>query len=293
MYRIQKGRKKMKKVMKKLLLVFAMIFAVSCIQATAQAKTTKIKLYVGEEISYYYIGIGTLNSVKSSNSKVVSAKLKNSRCNMVAKKAGTSTVTSKGSRGTFVHKVTVKKPSFKISAARFNYRYAKITIKNNNGSCFDSLKVLVTFKDKNGKKLYSDIAYMYTVCPKQTANYSVYLGSNYENVDLSKTTYKVQMSRNPDYKYSNYGKKVSFSEKQSVKGSSTYIDVTSKTSYKGKGTITVRYDALFYNAEGKLVYISNYGTTLYKNSSKKTTSILMPYNATSYKIVKRAMLSEY
>ena len=283
----------MKKTMKKILLVFAMIFVVGCIQTTAQAKTTKIKLYVGEEISYYYIGIGTLNRVKSSNSKVVSAKLKNSRCHMVAKKAGTATVTSKGSRGTFVHKVTVKKPSFKINAVRFNDRYAKISLKNNNGSCFDSLRVLVTFKDKNGKVLYSDSAYMYSVCSKQTVTYSVYLGANYQDVDMSKTTYKVQMSRNPDRKYKNYGKKVSYSEKQRVSGSSTYIDVTSKTSYKGKGTISVEYDVLFYNAEGKLIYISNYSATLYKNSNKKTTSILMPYNATSYKIVKRAMLYEY
>lgn len=283
----------MKKLMKQIIFVFAMVMAIVSFGSNAQAKTTKLTMVVGEEFSYYYIGIGTLNSVKSTNPKVVYAKKKNSNCYMKAKKAGTATVTSKGARGTFVHNITVKKADFKFKATRYKDNYAKISVKNNTSVYFDSLIVTVILRDKSGKKLKEVPTYLHNICPKQTAIDSVYLGMDYAKVDMSKTTYKIQMRRDPDYSYKNYAKKVSFSEKKRGEGYSTYIDVTSKTSYSGKGSVKIAYDVSFYDAQGKLIYISTYSATLFNSQKKKTTSIAMYNSAASYKINKRVILSEY
>lgn len=239
--------------------------------------------------------MGSLNSVKSSKKKVVSAKKVNGRCQMKAKKIGKATISAKCARGTWKHKITVKKTNFKVSFKKMGKddRYALVTLKNDTSGSFDSFKVDITFRDSNGNALYNTTSYIRNVLKKQSGSDMAYLGTNYDKVDLSKTTYKVSFTRYIDHKYKDYSDKVAITEKLGKdKYSNDCINVTAKTSYKGKGNIYVRYDVTFYDATGKEIYFSSYGTMLYDKGQQNTTSIAVYKGYSSYKNNKRVMLIE-
>ena len=277
--------------------VFVMVMAFFITGSTSQAatKSDKLTLYVGEQLGYSYIGMGTLKSAKSSNKKVVTASKKNGSCIMKAEKTGKATVTAKGSKGTWKHNITVKKADFQVDIVPIaGTRYGQVSVKNNTSGFFTSFDVLVTFNDANGNKIYESSAYVRYVGKKQTGYDEVYLGSDIEAIDWSKTTYTLSFSRSVDQKYKNYAKKVSFKESSGTNNNNNpCIDIKAKTSYKGKGSIYIAYDVFYYNAAGNLVSISNYISTLSKYSKSSTISIPMAYNAASYKIKKRVILAEY
>ena len=281
----------MKKTIKTvvMLLIFVMAFVMT--GSISEAKTDKFTLYVGEELGYSYIGMGTIKSVKSSNSKVVSAKKYKGGSWMVAKKTGKATVTVKGARGTWKHNITVKKADFKVSFAKMsgNDKYCQVSVKNNTSGFFDKFKVEATFYDANGNKLYDNMEVFYYVGKKKTANSELYMGSDFAKVDLSKTTYKLTFDRDIDYKYKDYAKKV----KTTVSEDKDYVNIKAKTSYKGKGNVYVAYDIFFYDASNNLVSITTYTKFLYKKANTGTTKVLKPSRAVTYKINKRVMLKEY
>ncbi|MCM1500605.1 MAG: hypothetical protein NC124_19255 [Clostridium sp.] len=96
------------------MLVMVMLFSFTGITAEA-ATTKKLTLYVGEQFTYTYSGIGEIKSVKSSKKSVVAAKQTSSKKSVVAakqtfgkyneitaKKKGSAIVTVKGTKGTFL-----------------------------------------------------------------------------------------------------------------------------------------------------------------------------------------------
>lgn len=270
------------------LFVMVMTICITGFTSEAKTKTSKLTLIVGEKLQYSYIGMGTLKSVKSNKKKIVSAKKSSGKAVMQAKKAGKATVTVKGTRGTWKYNITVKKPSFDVRISPFD-DYALVSVKNNTSEYFDSIEVLLTFKDANGNPLGQKTVYTNYVGSKKTAVDKVYL--TYDNVDLSKTSYSVSFRRNVDYKYKNYDKKVNWSPRQ--EGNKVYVTVS--TSYKGKGGVYAGFNVVFYDANGNIISYSydNY-EYLYKNKKIDTTEFYIPDGATSYGVInKRAMVKEY
>lgn len=276
------------------LTMFLMMMIFSFTSITAEAATKKMTFYVGEKYTYSYIGLGTIKSVKSSKSSVVTAKKKKGKYNeMTAKKKGSATVTVKGSRGTYKYKITVKsKPKFDVKIEPRADGYVTVKVNNKSSVYLDDLKVSVIFRNAAGQEVTTETVNIHYLGAKKSAAREIYPFPN-NGIDYSKTTYKVSYDRDPEKKYSDYTKKVKFST--SLKNG----DVIVKTSitYKKRADIYAGYTIYFYDAKGNVVGITD-GYNYMSGSSKKyrtsTSEIYMPYDAVSYKIVnKRAMMVKY
>lgn len=271
------------------MIVMVMAFTVTGVTAEAKTKTDKMTLLVGEKTGYTYIGMGKIKSVKSSKKSVVTAKKYRGGSLMTAKKAGKANVTVNGSRGKWIHKITVKKASFKVNYTRTADGDFIVSFKNNSSVYLDRCQVTLTFKDSKGNKVTTATAYMNVLGPKQTGYDTIMDPYYYDNIDYSKTTYTIDYNRSIDASYKNYSKKVKFTESKS----GNYINIKAKTSYKGKGDIYIAYEVKYYDSKKQLIDVANYTTTLYKSRKNSTTQIYMPSSAASYKITKRVMLKTY
>lgn len=259
-------------------------------------------MLTGEKISYSYYGMGNLKSVKSSKKSVVTAKKSKGRAVITAKKKGSAKVTSKGTRGTWIHKITVKKFDVKVSAKIINDGDdLLITAKNKTACWFDDLYVEVYWRDSTGAVVTTSTAYMDVVGPNDTACGTAYIPYYYDNIDYSKTTYSVDYNRTIDAKYTNYEKKVKVTTKVTKRpDASTYtfgkIKLTAKPKkkYKGKGYIYIGYEVKFYDAAGNIVDVyTTRNSTISKGKKSATTEISWPYDATSYKVTKRIVEKIY
>lgn len=284
-----------KKKLRVVLTMLVMMVAFSFAGLTAEAATTKkMTLYVGEKYTYRYFGLGTIKSVKSSKSSVVTAKKKKGKYNeMTAKKKGSATVTVKGSRGTYKYKITVKsKPKFEVKFERRADGYVTVKVNNKSSVYCNNVKVEVTFRNAAGQEVTTETAYMYYLGAKKSTATEVYpYPSN--GIDYSKTTYKLSYDRDPERKYTDYTKKVKFST--SLKNGK--VAVKTSITYKKRADIYAGYTVYFYDAKGNVVYIRD-GYNYMSGSSKKyrtyTSEIYMPSDAVSYKLVnKRAMMIKY
>ncbi|MCM1181205.1 MAG: hypothetical protein NC347_13165 [Clostridium sp.] len=275
------------------MLVMVMAFSFTGITAQAASKTKKLTLYVGEKFTYSYIGIGKVKSVKSSKKSVVTAKKKSGKNEMTAKKKGSATVTVKGTRGTFKYKITVKsKPNLKVTLERRADKYVNVKVANKSTMSCDSLKVELSFKNAAGQEVTKETAYIYYLGAKKSAADQVYPYPN-NGIDYSKTTYKVIYDRDPDYKYTDYTKKVKYSTSKK----NNTVTVKTNISYKKSNSVYAGWTLYFYDAQNNVVGIRD-GYNFMSGSSKKyrtqNTEVSMPYEATSYKLVnKRAVLKTY
>lgn len=284
-----------KKKLKVVLTMLVMMVAFSFAGLTAEAATTKkMTLYVGEKYTYQYIGLGSIKSVKSSKSSVVTAKKKKSKYNeMTAKKKGSATVTVKGSRGTYKYKITVKsKPKFDVKLERRADGYVTVKVNNKSSVYLDDLKVSVIFRNAAGQEVTTETVNIHYLGAKKSTAGEVYpFPSN--GIDYSKTTYTISYDRDPQRKYTDYTKKVKFST--SLKNGK--VAVKTSITYKKRADIYAGYTVYFYDAKGNVVYVRD-GYNYMSGSSKKyrtyTSEIYMPSDAVSYKLVnKRAMMIKY
>lgn len=280
---------KRKKGLRCMLAAFVVMTALIVGKSTAEArtKTDKLTLYTGEKISYSYIGLGNVKKVTSSKKSVVAAKKYKGGSYMTAKKAGKANVTVKGSRGKWIHKITVRKPNFKTSVSPTPEGDFLVSVKNNNPSWFDWVEVVFTFRDAAGNPVTERTATMWRVGPKMTAVGTIYAPVYNENVDYSKTTWELSWDRDVDAKYTNYAKKVKFSENRV--GNSLYVTAKTKKKYKGKGWIYIGYDVKFYDANGQVIKVENYYCSLYSGEQSDKTEIYCPSDAVSYSITKRVV----
>ena len=282
-----------------LLAVLAVIMMVGTAGMTvsAKTKTDKLTLLVGDKVEYFYIGIGNVKSVKSSKKSVVTAKKVKGGSKITAKKAGKANVTVKGARGKWVHKVTVKKPSFDIKTAlSADKRYINVTFKNKTSVFLNYVELTFTFKNSKGENLYTytgepytSTGWMYSIGKNNTANCQIYIPQSYKDIDLSKTTCTYTWKRySADSSYTNYSNKVTV--KSSKKGD--YINIKATSKYKGKKEIYIGYDILFYDANKQLIQIDNRSTSLSKYRKNSTIKAYVPNNMASYTIKKRIWLEK-
>lgn len=281
--------KNRKKSMKCLiaLMVMAMAFCVTGVNAQAAKKTQKVTFFVGENIQHSFIGMGKVKSVKSSNSKVVTAKKYKNGIVTESKKKGKATITTKGTRGSYVYKVTVKNPDIKVSLPT-NLGDNVVSVKNDGSGYFDSISVLYHLYDAAGNELGTEREFYNCVGSKKIAYGSIYLSKyRYANADFSKTTYEINWNRSLRAKFKDYTKKVKFTATES----NGKVDVKTSMSYKGKGYVYAGYSVFFYDAAGNVVEVRDSYHFLYKKQKTKTYSISKPNDAVSWKLVnKRAYL---
>lgn len=286
--------KMIKKSTKCLIALFLMVVTLSFAGITAQAatKTKKLTLFVGEKVSYYYIGLGNLKSVKTNKKAVVAAKKKGKYNEMTAKKAGSATVTVKGTKGTYIYKITVKKePEIEVKLDRRQDGYININVKNKSSVYLDNVYINISYKNAAGQEVDSSKMYFYYLGAKKQAakeDYPMYS----KDVDMSKTTYTVTWSRNIDKDYSDYTKKVKYSLSQSDK----YLNIKTSISYKKSCTVYAGYTVYFYDSNGNIIGIRD-GYNYMSGSSKKyrtcTTQVRIPDQTASYSLVnKRAMFKK-
>lgn len=284
--------KKSKKSFKGLALVMAMAltFGFTGITAQAQTKTSNITLLKGEKVNYSYIGLGTIKKVKTSNKKIVAAKKYQGGSRMTAKKVGKANITVTGTNGNWIHKVTVKKPDFKVKYSSTKDGDILVSLQNKTSVYVDNFTITLIFKDSQGNQVTTKSAYMYYVGPKAKAYEIVNNPAEYySNIDLNKTTYKITYNRSADATYKKYSA-VTFSDK---KTSNNYIAANAKTKYKGNGYIYIAYEVKFYDVNKNLIDVTCYTASLSKSVKSKTTEIYMPSSAASYKITKRVYLKNY
>lgn len=281
--------KNMKKSIKCLiaLMIMAMAFCVTGVNAQAAKKTQKVTFFVGEKIQHSFIGMGKVKSVKSSNSKVVTAKKYKSGIVTESKKKGKATITTKGTRGSYVYKVTVKNPDIKVSLPT-NLGDSVVSVKNDGSGYFDSISVLYHLYDAAGNELGTEREFYNCVGSKKIAYGSIYLSKyRYANADFSKTTYEINWNRSLRAKFKDYTKKVKFTATES----NGKVNVKTSMSYKGKGYVYAGYSVFFYDAAGNVVEVRDSYHFLYKKQKTKTYSISKPNDAVSWKLVnKRAYL---
>ncbi|CCX86994.1 putative uncharacterized protein [Clostridium sp. CAG:590] len=278
--------KNMKKSMKCLiaLMVMAMAFCVTGVNAQAAKKTQKVTFFVGEKIQHTFIGYGKIKSAKSSNKKVISVKKNNRGVVSTVKKKGKATLTIKGTRNTLVYKATVTTPKLEASLpTRTSGENSRsiVTLNNKGVGYYSSVDVKYIFYDANGTMLGYKNAYFYRVGAKKKAYAEVYLGSSYDNADLSKTTYEISYRRDVDANFKDYSKKV----KYSLKESGSNIVINAKSSYKGKGYVYAGYTIFFYDAAGNVIDCEDFYLSLDKKNKTNARTIYKPNKAVSYKLV--------
>ena len=284
-----------KKIIKSFIAIFVMVMAFSFVSLTAEAatKTKKLTLYVGEKIQYTYYGLGTMKSVSSSKKSVVAASKKSGRAIISAKKKGSAQVTVKGTRGTFIYKITVKsKPVINVSLEPRADGYVNVKVQNKSSVYFDSITVKLTYRDASGNIVDSSNTYIHYLGAKKTACDDDYPFSS-SGIDLSKTTYEIEYDRDfgGDYKQSDYTKNV----KYSASLNNGYLNLKTSISYKKNADVYAGYTIYFYDAAGNLVGVRD-GYSYLSGSKKKyrtdTTKIYAPSDAVSYNIVKRAVMKK-
>lgn len=289
--------KNMKKI-KSVVVMLVMVLALGCISITAEAatKTKSLTMYVGEEFAYSYIGLGTVKSVKSNKSKVVKASKYKGGSKFVAKKKGKAKVTVKGTSGSFVYNITVKAtPKIEVTFTPRADGYITVNVNNKSSASFDDLKVNIIYKDASGTVLGDNSVYFNYVGAKKSAvndTYPSLYPYKAENIDWNQTTYEIEYDRSPDYKYTDYTKKVKYTEAVS----DGLLTINTKISYKGDNSIYAAFSVVFYDAANNVVGVTD-GYMFLTGSKKKyrtdSYDVYMPSDAVRYEIVKRAVMKKY
>ncbi|MCM1497121.1 MAG: hypothetical protein NC124_01500 [Clostridium sp.] len=291
--------KRMNRPIKCLIAFFVMFLAlnIACVTAEAKTKTYKINLYVGET-SVQYPSVGKIKSVKTNNKKIVSAKKKGAAINLTAKKKGSAKITVKGSRGTYVYKVTVKNAVFDVTVgtSRTGNDDYLVTLENKTSDFFERVQVSAILRDTAGNPVEEIQLYFYAVGGKGKANSTFYTSTYDSTIDISKTTFTVvEFYRSTYTSYKNYLKNVNYSLTQVEEDTySKKYRLTASTSYKGQGTVFVGYDVFFYDIAGNVVDVSSFYIVLNKNQRVYSDDISVQSSAVRAEIQnKRAYVGTY
>ena len=228
---IEEEKEIMKNVLKKIaLLMLAVSMAVPAATAISMpeasvveaASTKKITLYVGET---YAISAKKL----SSNKKAVAKPVKDDygTYSIKAKKTGTATLTAKSSYGsTTKYKVTVKAHKCSAKLSWMGEKNLLITVKNGSAQTFERVKINYTIKNKSGEIYESDTVGISGLMAKGTGYYSIYLKSNYTDVDVDQCSAKItEVSHYPEYTYKDVTKKVKVTTTETKEEKAVVFDV--------------------------------------------------------------------
>ena len=280
--------KKTNRSIKCLVAFFVMFLALNMVYVTAEAKTKtyKVTLYVGET-SVQYPSVGKIKSVKSSNKKIVSVKKKGYAVNISAKKKGSAKVTVKGSKATYVYKVSVKKPVFNVTVgtSRLGNDDWLVTLENKTSDFFEDVQVSAILRDTAGNPVEEQTLYFYAVGGKGMANDTFYTSTYDSTIDISKTTFTVTKFYRSYAKYTNYLKNVNYSLTQIEEDEyGKKYRLTASSSYKGQNTVFVGYDVYFYDAANNLVDVGSFYIVLNKNQKVSSDTFYVPASVTRAEI---------
>ena len=275
----------MKKVLKKLaLLMLAVSMTVPAASAlnmpqasvAEAASTQKLTLYVGEKYD-----ILSAKSVKSSKKSVVKAGTDTSGSTiqryLIAKKAGTATVTVKGKYGgTTKYKVTVKKNQCKPTLSWTDNGEVLVTVTNGSPQIFDEIDVKYTLKTSTGSVYEEKEISISNVLSKKKGYRTIYLGSK-ADVDLDQSSVKVTgVFHYPNYTYKNITSKIKLSTEETAASQQIELSITGKntTNSYTNGQVYI----LMKDASDNLIGVE----TAYLSMSKKateTTTKTIPVNS--------------
>ncbi len=242
----------------------------------AQAATKKsITLYKGEGI--YYTDYTAVKSVKSSNSKVVTAKKDKSadyKTNLLAKKAGKSTVSIRTKSGSHKVTVTVKNAKFTPEILSCNAGgYVLISVKNNNKDTFDKVAIKYTIKSSDGSVIAEKEDTVSYLLAGKTAYTSVYVGSsNLENVSLAQSTVKVTDYARTwiGYTYKDVSAKVKCTAEVTEETDSS-LSYNIKEKNTTKENVSGKLYTMIYDADNHLIGVESSSLYLNKQETKTLT----------------------
>ena len=275
----------MKNVLKKIaLLMLAVSMTVPAASALGMpaasvaeaASTEKLTLYVGEKFS-----VSGAKSIKSSNSKVVKAGTDKSSGYvtryMIAKKAGTATVTTKSSYGNYTtkYKVTVKKnpckASIKWSAYNFSdtskYGEAFITIKNSSSQIFDDVEVQYTLKRADGSVIEQDKKSAYSGIAGKGKAYIIL--TSVDKTEVADMSVKVTgVNHNPNYTYKNVTSKVKVTKDEEAADKEIKVQLTAKNTTKNSVSGEVYY--VLKDSSGEVIGVKSPSSFFLKSKATDT-----------------------
>ncbi len=275
----------MKNLLKKIaLLVLAVSMTVPAASALGipaasvaeAASTEKITLYVGEKFS-----VSGVKSIKSGNSKVVQAGTDKSSGYvtryMIAKKAGTATVTTKSSYGNYTtkYKVTVKKnpctASIKWSAYKMSetskYGEAFITIKNSSSQIFDEVEVKYTLKKADGSVFEEDTKTAYTGIAGKGKAYIILSGV--DKTEVADMSVKVTgVAHYPNYSYKDVTSKVKLDKSEEAADKEIKVQLTAKNTTKNSVSGYAYY--VLKDGSGEVIGVKSASTYFLKSKATDT-----------------------
>ncbi|MCR5097704.1 MAG: hypothetical protein K6B14_02010 [Lachnospiraceae bacterium] len=277
----------MKNVLKKIaLLMLAVSMTVPAASALGipaasvaeAASTEKITLYVGEKFA-----VSGVKSIKSGNSKVVKAGTDKSSGYvtryMIAKKAGTATVTTKSSYGNYTtkYKVTVKKnpctATIKWSAYKMSdtskYGEAFITIKNSSSQIFDDVEVRYTLKKADGSVIEEDTKSAYSGIAGKGKAYIILSGV--DKTEVADMSVKVTgLTHYPNYNYKDVTSKVKVETSEEAADKEIKVQLTAKNTTKSSVSGSAYF--VLKDGSGEVIGVKS-ASTFYLKSKATDTSV--------------------
>lgn len=253
----------------------ALAMAVTLLPATvANAATKSMTMYVGEALSFTtYSKVSKVSSTKSKIVKATKNKENDIYADLIAKKAGKSTVTVKAKNGTSKLNITVKKLDMPVTVKSIAGGYVTFAIKNKTAQTFDKIQINYTLKDAAGETVKQDTEIVSHVIAKKTAYESVYVGSSQaELLDLSSCTAKVTaVTHDPRYIYKDVSSKVKATvkdEKEETNSIEFSVTVKNTTSQSVSGY----YYVMIYDANDTLIGVDKRSIYLSKKATNTSTS---------------------
>lgn len=277
-----------------LLITISLINAVN-ITADAKVKTNKTILYAGETHEYCYKGVGDIESLKSSNKRIVSVKKLDEHTVVInAKKHGKAVLTIKGTKGSYKHTIIVKdSPNIKlsiVSAVKNEYNsYAVLKIENSSEVYMDNIDIMITFKDYAGNPLYKVYDCFDYIGANTIAYKEVYCGYNNASlIDPSNTTFEYSYKRSLNHTYKNIASNINY--KLESFGEYNNITISADKTIK-KSDYYAGYSILYKDINGNITGADDGYVCLNGKSKTYTIRKYLPDNTVSAEIVAKRAFS--
>ena len=290
----------MKRRLLGLCLAFALLFGISAnvggVTTSMAAGTVNhsVKLFVGEKLPIP-IEKGGLKSVKTSQKSIVKVKKENEYgFYMIAKKAGTATVTAKIKKVKHIYNVTVSEAKLVVSQESLvvknsyygNSFNSSLTFKIENKTAFHvgSATVKYSLKDTTGKVVENG-SFVVNCFPPGSAAYHTVDYAMKETALKSSEASIESWIRDPNYDYVDMSSK--FSVKQDPDNAGVYV-ITSNADVEAAGVV----DIMFCDSDGAVMYMETTSFYLPAGGSSNYTLKYVPEGVKA-DIVVRAAQSIY
>lgn len=289
----------MKKVLKNMLPMFLiLIVALSAIsplqlRAAIRGKAQNIEMYVGE--AYEYTNFNKVKNIKNTKKDVVeTAKRKDNDKYVVfqTKKAGKAKITVNTQAGTVVFNLTVKAPKFEYKFYNIGSGEILAEVANKNKDIFEDGKFKYTLKGADGTEYASDEVTVQTLIPNSKSYARIYFNSSSFEPDMSKLEMKsVSLSRSPNRKYVNAGKKLVIKDEVKSQEEDKVV-VSTNTKNTGKVPMSGYLHVVFYDPSGAPIDVISRNINL-KAGSFDTNDFTCYLKMINYETKQRVLYDHY